>query len=220
VAAQHRRWTQSGTRIFTDNEFFNKVVDRSLADLRMLWTQDARAQRFLAAGTPWFDTLFGRDTSIASLQSLAFRPQIAKQSLRILAGLQGKELHPWRDEEPGKIVHEVRRGEMSASGEIPFSAYYGSVDSTPLFLSLPASTSPGRGHSPDAGAEAVALAALGWLSTYGELDGDGYVKYEKHSGERLVNQGWKDSPDGSSRRRHPRAAPHRPRRGAGLRVFR
>lgn len=196
VVAQHRRWTQSSTRVFTSNEFFNKVFDRSLADLRVLWSQDARAQRFLAAGTPWFDTIFGRDTCIASLQSLAFRPQIAKQSLKVLASLQGRELHPWRDEEPGKIVHEVRRGEMSASGEIPFSAYYGSVDSTPLFLML-----AGEYFAWTADLELMEelkpslLAALGWLSTYGELDGDGYVKYEKRSEKGLVNQGWKDSPD-------------------------
>ena len=196
VAAQHRRWVLSSTRVFSNNEFFNKVMDRSLADLRMLWSQDAHSQRFLSAGTPWFDTLFGRDTAVASLQTLAFHPQIAKQCLRMLAAGQGKDLLPWRDEEPGKIVHEVRRGEMSASGEIPFSAYYGSVDSTPLFLML-----AGEYFAWTADLALMEelkpslLAALGWLATYGEVDGDGYVKYEKRSDKGLVNQGWKDSSD-------------------------
>jgi glycogen debranching enzyme len=196
VAAQHRRWVLSNTRIFSSNEFFNKVMDRSFADLRMLWSQDAHAQRFLAAGTPWFDTLFGRDTAIASLQTLAFHPQIAKQCLRMLAASQGKDLLPWRDEEPGKIVHEVRRGEMSAAREVPFSAYYGSVDATPLFLML---ASEYFAWTADLALmeelKPSLLAALGWLATYGEIDGDGYVKYEKRSEKGLVNQGWKDSSD-------------------------
>lgn len=196
VASHHRRWFQSSTRVFTDNEFFNKVLDRSLSDLRMLWSQDAHSQRFLAAGTPWFDTLFGRDTAVASLQTLAFRPQIAKQCLKMLASLQGHKLLPARDEEPGKIVHEVRRGEMSAANEIPFSAYYGSVDSTPLFLML-----AGEYYAWTADLalmeelKPALLAALSWLSTYGDMHGDGYVKYEKHSESGLVNQGWKDSGD-------------------------
>ncbi len=196
VATQHRRWAQSTTRVFTDNEFFNKVLDRSLADLRMLWSEDAHSQRFLAAGTPWYDTLFGRDSAIASLQTLAFRPQIAKQCLKMLALWQGKKLDPWRDEEPGKIVHEVRRGELSTSGEIPFASYYGSVDSTPLFLMLAgeyfawtADIALMKELKPSL------LAALSWLSTYGDIDGDGYVEYEKRSEKGLVNQGWKDSPD-------------------------
>jgi glycogen debranching enzyme len=134
---QYRLWTESATRMPTDNEFFNAVLARSLLDLRMLWHQeDDRC--YLAAGTPWFDTIFGRDTAIASMQTLAFNPDIARQCLKMLARSQGTRFDDWRDEEPGKILHELREDEMTATGELPFSPYYGSVDSTPLFLLLAA----------------------------------------------------------------------------------
>ena len=157
LAKQYRLWTESATRIRTDNEFFNAVLERSLADLRMLWHQeDDRC--YLAAGTPWFDTLFGRDTAIASMQTLAFNPDIARHCLKMLARWQGTRFDDWRDEEPGKILHELREDEMTATGELPFSPYYGSVDSTPLFLLLAAEYYPWTGR-PGAPARAGAQPA-------------------------------------------------------------
>ena len=196
VRRRHQRWVEECTQVFTDNEFFNKALERSLGDLRMLWNENGPLERFPAAGTPWFDALFGRDTAIVSMQTLAFRPQTAKQCLRVLAGRQGRRADPWRDEEPGKILHELRRGEMSQAGELPYAPYYGSVDSTPLFLWLASEYYEWTGdlrllrelHG-------SLVAALDWLDTYGDPDGDGYVEYEKHSVKGLVNQGWKDSAD-------------------------
>jgi len=193
---QYRRWAEGCTQVFTNNEFFNKALDRSLADLRMLWSGDGRLKGFLAAGTPWFDALFGRDSAIVGLQTLAFRPHVAKQCLRVLASKQGRELDARRDEEPGKILHELRRDEMSLVGELPYAPYYGSVDATPLFLWLAAEYYAWTGDlrllkelRPSL------LAALDWLDTYADPDGDGYVEYEKRSTKGLVNQGWKDSAD-------------------------
>ncbi len=196
VWRQHRRWAEGCTQVFTDNEFFNKALDRSFADLRMLWNGGGRLGRFLSAGTPWFDALFGRDSAIVAMQTLAFRPDIAKQCLRVLASKQGRRLDPWRDEEPGKILHELRRDEMSLAGELPYAPYYGSIDSTPLFLWLASEYYAWTGdlrllkelRGP-------LLAAIDWLDTYGDADGDGYVEYEKQSAKGLVNQGWKDSAD-------------------------
>lgn len=196
ISREYQRWAQGCTQVFTNNEFFNKALDRSLADLRMLWSEDARQERFPAAGTPWYDALFGRDSAIVGLQTLAFRPEIAKQCLRVLASKQGRKLDAWRDEEPGKILHELRRGEMTAVGELPYAPYYGSVDATPLFLWL---ASEYYAWTADLRLlkelRLPLLAALDWLDTFANPDGDGYVKYEKRSTKGLVNQGWKDSSD-------------------------
>ncbi len=208
VSAQHRRWSQGYTQVFTDNEFFNAALNRSLGDLRMLWSEDSDKRHFPAAGTPWYDTVFGRDSAIVSMQSVAFRPDIARECLRVLASHQGREISPWRDEEPGKIIHEARRGEMSATGELPYGAYYGSVDSTPLFLWL-----AGEYYAWTADVRLMRelrpalVAALDWLANYADLDGDGYIEYEKHSATGLVNQGWKDSTDSIF---HAEGTPARP----------
>jgi glycogen debranching enzyme len=204
VWRQYQRWAEGCTQVFTNNEFFNKALDRSLADLRMLWSENDRPsassghrlERFPAAGTPWFDALFGRDSAIVAMQTLAFRPQIARQCLRVLARKQGRKLDPWRDEEPGKILHELRHDEMSRVGELPYAPYYGSVDATPLFLWLASEYYAWTGdlRLPKELRSSL-LAALDWLDTYGDLDGDGYVEYEKRSAKGLVNQGWKDSAD-------------------------
>ena len=141
VAARHERWLAETTRIETGSEFFDAIMERSLADVRMLWTVEG-GSAFPAAGTPWFDALFGRDSCVVGMQMLAFRPDIARAVLAALASLQGTKNDAWRDEEPGKIPHELRRGELTCSGELPFSPYYGSVDSTPLFLMLAAELFP------------------------------------------------------------------------------
>ncbi len=196
VAASYDRWLASCTQVFTDNEFFNKVLDRSMRDLRMLWNETEQDAHFPAAGTPWFDALFGRDSLIIGLQTLAFRPQIARETLKTLSRWQGKRLDPERDEEPGKILHEYRRGEVSQSGQLPFSPYYGTIDATPLFLLLAAEyyrwTADRRLLQQ---LRPQLLEAVRWLYEYGDLDGDGYIEYEKRAEGGLVNQGWKDSHD-------------------------
>jgi glycogen debranching enzyme len=183
---QYRTWTESATRMHTDNEFFNAVLARSLLDLRMLWHQEDD-RSYLAAGTPWFDTIFGRDTAIASMQALAFNPDIARRCLKMLASFQGTSFDDWRDEEPGKILHELRDDEMTATGELPFCPYYGSIDSTPLFLLLAAEY---YSWTADLellrGLEPNLRAALQWVDTYGDLDRCGYLEYEKRSPIALV----------------------------------
>lgn len=196
AAESYEQWSAGCAQVFTDNELFNKALKRSLSDLRMLWTETEDGGHFPAAGTPWYDALFGRDSLIMGLQTLAFRPQIARETLKTLARRQGKELDPWRDEEPGKILHEFRVGEVAMAGELPYARYFGSVDSTPLFLLLIAEYYAWTGDRrlleelrPHL------LAAIDWLDLYGDTDGDGYVDYAKRSERGLVNQGWKDSTD-------------------------
>lgn len=196
ISSQYQRWMESGTQVLTSNEFFNAALERSLSDLRMLWsgTDD---HRYPAAGTPWYDTFFGRDSAIASIQTLAYKPDIARNCLKLLAHWQGKKADPWRDEEPGKILHEWRQDEMTATGELPFSPYYGSVDSTPLFLLLAAEYYAWTADLPFLRKlERNLRAALHWLEAFGDADGDGYVEYEARSAQGLLNQGWKDSPEG------------------------
>jgi glycogen debranching enzyme len=195
VCSRYRQWLESGAQVVTNNEFFNAVLERSFSDLRMLWNQEGDGG-YLAAGTPWYDTLFGRDSAIVAIQTLAYKPEIACHALKMLARWQGKKSHPWRDEEPGKILHEWRQDEMTATGELPFSPYYGSVDSTPLFLLL-----AGEYYAWTADLELLRKLepnlrlALDWIDVLADIDGDGYIEYEARSPVGLVNQGWKDSPD-------------------------
>ena len=119
-AGAYHAWGRGTTAIQTDHELFNLTLNRSLADLRLLINDGpGDGQRYVAAGVPWFTTLFGRDALIASFQSLAFRPQIAVETLEVLAAYQATEVDDWRDAEPGKILHELRTGEMAGAGELP-----------------------------------------------------------------------------------------------------
>jgi glycogen debranching enzyme len=193
----YHAWSRSTAEVDTDHELFDLTVSRSVADLRLLINETpGEAERYLAAGVPWFSTLFGRDSLIASLQSVPFRPQLGIETLTVLAGRQATELDEWRDAEPGKILHELRVGEMAATHELPHSPYYGSVDATPLWLVLLGETYDWTGDL-----ELVdrlwpnALAALDWIDRYGDRDGDGFVEYERRTEHGLLNQGWKDSSD-------------------------
>jgi glycogen debranching enzyme len=184
------------TRIRSDNDLFNRVMARSLGDLEMLRSGSDNF-RYFAAGIPWYVALFGRDSIITALQMLAYDAQIAEQTIRLLALHQGKEVNDWRDEEPGKILHELRVGEMANLNEIPHTPYYGTIDATPLWLML-----IGR-HAAWTGDLRLfnelrphIEAALNWIENYGDSDGDGYVEYQCKSGKGLSNQGWKDSADG------------------------
>ena len=196
-ASAYHAWGRGTTSIQTDHELFNLTLNRSLADLRLLINDGpGEGQRYVAAGVPWFSTLFGRDALISSFQALAFRPQIAVETLSVLAAYQATEDDPWRDAEPGKILHELRIGEMAGAGELPHTPYYGSVDSTPLWLILFGATFDWTGDR--AFVDRLwpnALAALEWIDRYGDQNGDGFVEYQRRSERGLLNQGWKDSSD-------------------------
>jgi glycogen debranching enzyme len=202
--ATHRRApTPAGERPFdapriqSDHELLDRTLVRSLADLATLRNDGpGEGESYLAAGIPWFATLFGRDSLIAALETVAFMPSLAVATLEVLGRLQATRDDPWHDAEPGKILHEMRAGEMARAGETPHDAYYGSVDSTPLWLILLAETHAWTGD--DALLDRLwpnALAALAWIEDSGDLDGDGFIEYRRRSKLGLLNQGWKDSGD-------------------------
>jgi glycogen debranching enzyme len=193
--ARRDEWFNDCTEINTDSLTLNRVMQRSLGDLLMLKSHLGRKEYF-AAGVPWYVALFGRDSIITALQTLAYDPTIAEQTLRLLARYQGRAVNEWRDEEPGKILHELRVGEMARLGEIPHTPYYGTIDATPLFLILLGRHAAWTGRL-DLFNELKdnVRQALTWVDRYGDTDGDGYVEYEVRSEKGLVNQGWKDSGD-------------------------
>jgi glycogen debranching enzyme len=182
------------TRVTTDHVALNRIVERSLRDLHLL-TTSLRGHRFFAAGVPWYVALFGRDALVASLETLAYEPGVAADTLRLLARLQGTRDDPWRDERPGKIMHELRVGELARLGEIPQTPYYGSVDATPLFLVLLAEYLAWTGDVALVHELTPAIeAALEWIGAASGEPG-GYLTYATTSDKGLTNQGWKDSGD-------------------------
>ena len=191
------RWLEEKTRIQTDSTLLNRIMDRSLRDLGMLRNELGGDVTYFAAGVPWFVALFGRDSIITALQTLAYDSRIAGQTIRLLADYQGKKVDPWREEEPGKILHELRVGEMAHLNEIPHTPYYGTIDATPLWLVLVGKHAAWTG---DIGLfndlRPQIEAALAWIEQYGDKDGDGFVEYECTTEKGLANQGWKDSGDG------------------------
>jgi len=194
---EYGAWTDRCARIRSDGELLDLAIRRSIADLRLLRNDGPmRGEHYVAAGVPWFTTLFGRDSIITSLQVLPFMPDVARETLKVLADWQATEDDPDRDMEPGKILHELRVGELARTGELPHRPYYGSIDSTPLWLILLDETYRWTGDLdlvrsvwPNA------LAALHWIDTYGDRDRDGFVEYERRTPAGLLNQGWKDSGD-------------------------
>ncbi len=193
-----RSLRQSSARaaaIETSNEVLNEGIRRSVADLYMLVT-DQPGGPYPYAGIPWFSTAFGRDAIITAIEMLWMDPDVARGVLRFLADNQAAAEDPAADAEPGKILHEFRSGEMAALGEVPFRRYFGSIDSTPLFVMLAGA------HLERTGDLAFARslwpnieAALDWIDRDGDRDGDGFVEYGRRTGAGLANQGWKDSHD-------------------------
>ena len=188
------------TSIKTDFDPLNRVLERSLLDLDALQTTFPHGD-VPAAGIPWFVAPFGRDSLIVGLQTLYLKPERAAGTLRVLAAMQGSTFDPEREEEPGKILHEMRYGEMARLHEVPHSPYYGTVDATPLFAWLFAETVAWTGDKalydelmPNA------ERAIEWIEQHGDLDGDGFVEYRNdgEGGARIANQVWKDSYDSLS----------------------
>jgi glycogen debranching enzyme len=190
-----RRSTGGAASIETSNNIFNEVLCQSMADLNMLMT-DTPQGRYPYAGIPWYSTTFGRDGIITALQMLWIDPRVARGVLRRLAFYQAKSVDPLADAEPGKILHEMRGGEMADLREVPFAQYYGSVDATPLFVLL-AGLYVERTGDTDTLAELWPSieAALRWIDGAGDPDRDGFVEYRRASERGLANQGWKDSYD-------------------------
>jgi glycogen debranching enzyme len=189
-----QRWLARAADVRSSNPLFDRVMLRALLDLRLL-RASVHGQHFFCAGVPWYSTLFGRDPATVAIQTLPYGAAMAGQTLRLLARYQAKTVDAYREAEPGKILHELRTGELARLGAIPQSpAYYGSVDATPLFLILLAEYVARSGDLTRARALRPNVdAALGWLERLADHDGDGYVDYSGRYPEGLVNQGWKDS---------------------------
>jgi glycogen debranching enzyme len=195
LSRQRKKGPLADARIITSDERVNKWLRRSQADLEMMVTPTPFGF-YPYAGVPWFSTVFGRDGIITALQLLWLAPEVARGVLLYLAETQATDFSAENDAEPGKILHEVRKGEMAELKEVPFKRYYGTIDATPLFLVLAAAY-----YERTADLEFIRsiwtnlLAANDWIDQYGDRDGDGFVEYARHADTGLVQQGWKDSGD-------------------------
>jgi glycogen debranching enzyme len=195
-ARGYAEWANGCTLFESSNDLLDRAVGQAVADLRALDVVHF-GRPVVSAGIPWYTCPFGRDALITGFEALLATPEVARNALAFLARLQGRAVDPQRDEEPGKIPHEMRFGEMAAAGEVPHTPYYGSADATPLFLVL-----LGEYYQWTADRECVeellpaAESALRWLEEHADRDGDGFVEYERRAPRGLRNQGWKDSHDG------------------------
>jgi len=193
LEASYEKWSDETTRVTTDDQSFNGLYERGVQDLRMLMTDIGQGD-IPVAGLPWFAVPFGRDSLITSLFMLPLNPNKVKGTLRTLAKYQGTKIDPWRDEQPGKIMHEIRFGELVTTNQSPFGPYYGTVDSTPLFLVLITEYYRWTGDL-----ELVKELqpnierALSWIDTKLEQEGTDFLTYHQEAEKGFPNQGWKDS---------------------------
>ncbi len=195
LQSTYEQWNESVMKVESDSKVLNRLFDRGVQDLRVLLT-DFGSGLFPVAGLPWYAVPFGRDSLIAALQMLPLNPDIARGTLEIMADYQGTEVNPWKDEQPGKIMHELRNGELARSGQVPFAPYYGSIDSTPLFILLAAEYAHWTGDTSVIERLMPNIErALEWIDSYGDRDKDGWVEYYQESSKGIANQGWKDSAD-------------------------
>jgi glycogen debranching enzyme len=191
--AQDQRLSEF-TRLSSDHEIYNLVLNRNVLDMETLITNMEGTGPYVVAGIPWYASPFGRDALITAYQSLMLGPELAKGTLRYLAKYQGKDSNDYRDEDPGKILHEVRFGELANLGQVPHSPYYGTIDATPLFLVLAHETYRWTGDVDFIREiwEAIEQCLM-WIDAYGDMDGDGFLEYKTRSSLGLFNQCWKDS---------------------------
>lgn len=191
--SEEQHWCDQITRIRSNKATFNRVIERAEQDLYLL-RQSFGKHKTVAAGVPWYSTLFGRDALITASQILMLNPEVAKETLILLAHYQGKVEDEWREEEPGKILHELRQGEMARCQEIPHTPYYGTIDATPLWLMLYAEY-----YAWTYDKETLdklwnnAISAMDWIDRNSKETG--YLGYLRKSRRGLANQGWKDSGD-------------------------
>lgn len=207
LESEYLRWNQNSLQIESDNQIFNQFFQRSSLDLKTL-TSDLGYGELPIAGIPWYAVPFGRDSIITSLQTLSFNPDLSRATLKTLAEYQGKKIDPKREEEPGKIFHELRFGELAKLKKIPHTPYYGTIDATPLFIVL-----AGKYYRWTGDIELIKELmpnlelALTWIDKYGDQDNDLFVEFSSQTEDFTVNQGWKDSVDSSINSKGEIAAP-------------
>ncbi|MEA2667516.1 MAG: hypothetical protein QOJ33_450 [Chloroflexota bacterium] len=190
------QWMAQAPTLDTDNDVLRHTYRQSLIDLAALRFRPLKSLSYSlpAAGLPWFMALFGRDSLITAYQALPFQPHLARTTLEALTAWQAKDFDDFRDAEPGKILHELRLGELTMLGERPHSPYYGTHDATPLYLILLDEYERWAGDGSFVRSlKPAAMKALEWIERHGDRDGDGYLEYQTRSNEGLVNQCWKDS---------------------------
>jgi glycogen debranching enzyme len=195
VRHEHERWAADETEVYTDNEQLNAVLRRAREDLRIL-TMGAEDGRVTLSGVPWFVAPFGRAMLTVGLETLLLDLRFARAAVRFLARRQGRVNSAFREEQPGKIMHELRRGELANLRTIPHTPYYGAIDVTPLWLLALCELTMWTGDLDgfDLLHDAVE-AAVKWMAVDGDADGDGFVEYERRSRAGLLNQGWRDAGD-------------------------
>lgn len=192
----HGNRERAAPKLVTDDMAMRRAFRQAVDDLEALRLVTATGHVAPAAGLPWYLAVFGRDSVITALQTMVLGSELAVGTLHSLAHYQGHRVDSFRDEQPGKIPHEIRVGELAHLDEIPHSRYYGTVDATPLYLILLSETFRWTGDS-DLIRQLMPVAelALEWIDRYGDIDGDGFIEYQRRSSHGLVNQGWKDSTD-------------------------
>lgn len=196
VHAAVEQWASKLPQIHTPNQIVQRAYDRAIRDLASLRLQKVGDEWFPAAGVPWYNCIFGRDALVTALQCLPMNCPFPRAVLTLLAELQGTRVYSWNDEEPGKILHEYRAGELSLTGKIPFNPYYATVDAPLLYVLLLAETYRFTGDRTllEQFVE-PAERCLRWAEEYGDIDGDGFIEYWMRSPQDYHNQGWKDAGD-------------------------